>query len=121
MTTQVFQVDNKSKDFQNSCVYCGQAHSSSKCRRVTDIKQRKDILRKNGRCYICIRRGHVARQCKFNYLCVKCSKKHHICDSEAHKDNKYFIFQGDNTRRSRFSLTRMFDLTNLVLFWFITD
>ena len=26
MTTQVFQVDNKSKDFQNSCVYCGQAH-----------------------------------------------------------------------------------------------
>ena len=90
MTTQVFQVDNKSKDFQNSCVYCGQAHSSSKCRRVTDIKQRKDLLRKNGRCYICLWRGHVARQCKLNCLCVKCSKKHHIsiCDSEAHKETE---------------------------------
>ena len=38
----------------NFCVFCKQGHPSYKCRKVTDISQRKSILRKNGRCVLCL-------------------------------------------------------------------
>ena len=35
----------------NSCVFCKQHHPFYKCRKVTDIAQRKSALHKNGRCF----------------------------------------------------------------------
>ena len=61
-----------------SCVYCRRDHVSSRCSIITDIKARKAILRNKGRCFVCMRSGHIARECKSNYRCVKCNSRHHV-------------------------------------------
>ena len=40
------------------CAFCEQNHVSSSCTVVTDISARKEALRKAGRCYVCLRKGH---------------------------------------------------------------
>ena len=46
-----------------TCCYCQQGHSSNNCKSVTDIEERRKILRRTGRCYVCLRRGHVSHSC----------------------------------------------------------
>ena len=62
----------------NFCVLCKQRHPSYKCRNATDISQRKPILRKNGRCFLCLEKGHLMKNCSVNYQCNKCKGKHNI-------------------------------------------
>ena len=66
------------KDDYNACVYCGKGHLSWKCNNVTDVESRKHMLRKQGRCFLCLRTKHVARFCSSKYRCVKCNGKHNI-------------------------------------------
>ena len=63
------------------CCYCQQAHSSNNCKAVTRVEERKQILMKNGRCFTCLRKGHVSRACRSSNKCYKCSGRHHssIC------------------------------------------
>ena len=43
-----------------NCLFCKGAHRASDCRVVTNVDQRKDILKKQGRCFICLcRGGHI--------------------------------------------------------------
>ena len=66
------------------CCYCQQSHPSSTCSSVTTLTDRKQSLKANGRCFNCLRRGHVTRTCKSSSRCQKCKKKHHtsICDDD---------------------------------------
>ena len=42
--------------------YCYEEnHNSEDCRKVVSPKERKDILKRYGMCYICLKRGHRAR------------------------------------------------------------
>ena len=59
-------------------LFCKQIHPSYKCRKITDISQRKSILRKNGRCFLCLEKGHLVKNCSINYQCNKCKDKHNI-------------------------------------------
>ena len=43
-----------------SCVYCGKNHASWKCFMVTDVGSRKTILRKKGRCFLCLQSNHIS-------------------------------------------------------------
>ena len=65
-----------------TCVYCGQHHSSVQCIIVTNAQKRKEILKKSGRCFICIRKNHLSRNCRSQSRCSKCHGRHHssICD-----------------------------------------
>ena len=75
-TTSCFH-NKDSKTF--SCVFCKlNNHSHNKCDKVTDKAIRKNILKKEGRCFLCLQKGHVIKDCKMNYSCNKCSKRHHI-------------------------------------------
>ena len=65
------------------CVYCHQSHSPSKCTKITDFKTRRNILRRNARCFLCLKVGHMSKSCPSTYKCRKCNKNgHHIslCD-----------------------------------------
>ncbi|CAB3986360.1 uncharacterized protein LOC110232693, partial, partial [Paramuricea clavata] len=53
-------------------------HTSASCFVVTDIEARKQILRKQGRCFLCLKRNHIARDCESRYMCKYCSGKHHV-------------------------------------------
>ena len=57
----------------STCIYCRRNHPSSKCDVVTDVTARKSILRRKGRCTLCLRTGHIIRKCDLKYKCVKCN------------------------------------------------
>ena len=61
-----------------SCVFCAKGHPSFKCRKVTNVKSRVDILRRNRKCFVCLGAGHQKRDCKARYICKNCNGRHHI-------------------------------------------
>ncbi len=61
-----------------SCVYCGQGHMSNSCAAVVDVATRKEILRRAGRCYTCLRKHHLSKDCRSNLTCKKCRGRHHV-------------------------------------------
>ena len=63
---------------QLTCTFCKQGHASSNCNIITDIGARKNVLRHEGRCFICLKCYHVARNCSSNIKCHECGQRHHI-------------------------------------------
>ena len=46
-----------------SCCYCQQSHSPVDCTAVININSRKQILKSNSRCFNCLHKGHIGRNC----------------------------------------------------------
>ena len=61
-----------------SCVYCGQHHMSTSCTTVTRTAARKDILRRTGRCYVCLRKNHLSKDYRSSHNCRMCRGRHHV-------------------------------------------
>ena len=49
---------------QQPCCYCSQLHSPSDCDSFASIDARKQSLRRSGRCFSCLKRGHLSRDCR---------------------------------------------------------
>ena len=71
-----------------TCIYCGESHPSWKCGVVTDVTSRKNIIRRKGRCYICLQSGHISRKCESKYKCVKCKGRHNVSICEPPRENR---------------------------------
>ena len=70
---------------------CRQSHSSSSCTTIIDVSQRKAILKRSGRCYVCLKRHHLSRDCRSAVKYVRCNGRHHtsICkDSNSIQSSK---------------------------------
>ncbi|XP_068758056.1 uncharacterized protein [Montipora capricornis] len=61
-----------------TCTYCKQNHPSNSCKMVTNPAARKNILMKQGRCFVCLRKDHLSKNCPSKHECFKCKGKHHI-------------------------------------------
>ena len=63
------------------CAYCNESHFSASCEKVVDMNTRKQILKRDHRCFICLGRGHRADQCDPSKSCRRCNGRHHqsIC------------------------------------------
>ena len=74
---------SSSRDSNPECSYCQQSHSPTSCSSVIDVASRKQILKTSGRCFNCLRKNHISRDCKSSSRCQKCRRKHHtsICDA----------------------------------------
>ena len=48
-----------------SCNFCGDTHASQDCFNVTSIQARKEILRKAGRCFMCLRKKSSGKRVQF--------------------------------------------------------
>ena len=48
-------------------------------RRLQDIKERKKLLLKFGRCFNCIEKGHRSRDCNVTIECKLCKGQHSSC------------------------------------------
>ncbi|CAB4015032.1 Hypothetical predicted protein, partial [Paramuricea clavata] len=73
------------REGKTRCVYCLQEHLSQDCKKIQNAGERKQILRKYGRCFICLKRGYISSNCLNTSKCRACSKRHHssICESHA--------------------------------------
>ena len=82
-TTSSLNVVNE----RSTCVYCYEGHPSEQCRKVINVPKRKELLRKFGRCYICLKRNHIASQCRSKISCTVCQERHHvsICNKGKHE------------------------------------
>ncbi len=63
------------------CAYCDKNHFLALCTTITDVTARKEILRKTGRCFVCLRKNHLSHECRSRFSCKKCRGRHHssIC------------------------------------------
>ena len=70
-----------SSDTRPMCSFCEHPHPSSLCKIVTNPEARKQILRRTGRCFVCLRKNHISRQCRSSLKCLDCNGRHHssIC------------------------------------------
>ncbi|XP_066927907.1 uncharacterized protein [Clytia hemisphaerica] len=62
---------------KSSCTFCDGKHKSHNCRTVSNIEARKQIIRRKGLCFVCLEKGHLSKNCRRNFTCFKCGKKHH--------------------------------------------
>ena len=86
-TAGTFLVESPPTPFTPTCVYCNGQHFSASCEKVKGISERKAILGRNKRCFMCLRRGHQQGQCDKN--CKRCDRRHHqsICPQLAANAN----------------------------------
>ena len=95
----------------DSCAYCGSAHSSNSCNTVTDVDSRKQVLRKAGKCFNCLKRHHTCRECRSSMRCSNCRGKHH--PSICHKSSDHSTTQKEiPSMTSSYTSTSMYTDVN---------
>ncbi|GFY46040.1 uncharacterized protein TNIN_17911, partial [Trichonephila inaurata madagascariensis] len=60
---------------ENNCIFCKSTHNSEQCLSVS-IDDKKDILRKQARCFLCLQKNHRIKDCKKKEFCDICNHKH---------------------------------------------
>ncbi|XP_057292161.1 uncharacterized protein LOC130614736 [Hydractinia symbiolongicarpus] len=75
---------------RKKCVFCHDSHSPSRCSKVTNVQTRSQIMKKEGRCFLCLQHGHISKNCCSNYICNRCGRRHHIslCMKEKRAERK---------------------------------
>ena len=53
-------------------------HLSANCKTVTNVIARMDILKRSGRCFVCLKKNHISKKCQSNKKCFKCEKWHDV-------------------------------------------
>ena len=60
-----------------ACVFCNKDHFSDECKTMADVGSRRIAASKGGRCFKCLRKGHMARDCQRTKACLHCGKEGH--------------------------------------------
>ena len=69
-----------------SCAFYKGNHYSDKCETITDISSRKQSLRRSGKCFVCLKTGHMSRHCSMIKTCFHCKEKEHnsaLCEKKS--------------------------------------
>ena len=79
VTTGSALVGNRAQ--RGECPFCLGHHKAESCQKITDIQERKNLLKKYMRCFSCLQRGHRIKDCQRKNSCSKCQESHHtsIC------------------------------------------
>ena len=64
------------------CVFCKKNHKSITCSTITEPKARRTILRRSGRCFVCLKAGHITPGCQSKAKCFNCGARHHVAICE---------------------------------------
>ena len=73
------------------CIFCKKGdHTFNRCPVITNIRSRKDLVFRERRCFVCLGKGHSAKNCKLRYTCRKCNGRHNIalCDNDQRSSNQ---------------------------------
>ncbi|XP_077531269.1 uncharacterized protein LOC144143378 [Haemaphysalis longicornis] len=71
------------------CFFCHSGeHSSEACEaEELSLSCKKEMLAKAGRCFRCLKKGHLARDCRSQLKCGKCTRRHARCVCPADSPN----------------------------------
>ena len=97
----VIEAKQRTNDDGLKCVFCKKPHAPSCCFIVTDVKGRLDIIRKEKRCFVCLKTNHLAKDCYKDYECFKCKGRHHVSLCE----NRNNSFEKDGCKRYKETLS----------------
>ena len=86
----VASMNSSTRNNQFQCVYCSEGHYSASCPRVVDRTSRLDILKRDRRCFVCLKVGHTGSRCERK--CRRCNGKHHqsLCIQTTTKSKESF-------------------------------
>jgi len=78
------------------CCYCNHSHTPEACDQVRNSEERKQTLMNSGRCFVCLRKGHLGRQCRSKLRCATCGRRHHlsICAKTSPREKDLSCFDG---------------------------
>ena len=69
------------------CPFCLEKHKAEDCQKIKDVGIRKSLIRKYFRCFVCLKNGHRAIECKnCKNACSKCNGNHHVALCEGVKE-----------------------------------
>ena len=90
-----------------TCSFCRNKHLSAKCPLVTEPAARKEILKKQGQCFVCLTKGHMSRECRSNVRCFNCNNRHHnsICETRSGNPG-YPQLRNRNSTQANLSVNR---------------
>ena len=81
-SSALFSADKTDKRRPANCIFCRGNHSFLECKIVTNLDDRKNALKKQGRCFRCTLKGHLSRQCDKLIKCHHCSGNHQLAVCE---------------------------------------
>ena len=86
--------------------------------KLSFVEDRRSVLQEHGRCFVCLKRGHMSHQYRSNSRCQDCRGQHHlsICakktESERQPSPTSQSSAGDTTSRSSRTLAHPTTTTN---------
>ena len=77
---------NHKRLFRQLCSLCSGDHWNDNCPTYATVEERKQILKKLGSCYVCLKRGHRAFECLTKKTCYFCKKENYHHRSLCHQN-----------------------------------
>ena len=68
----------RQSDRKKNCPFCLEEHYAVDCSRYESPEERKHILSKYARCFVCLNKGHISFDCRSKSKCKFCGGKHHF-------------------------------------------
>jgi len=64
-----------------TCIFCGQKEHSKFFCNTLSVEDKKKLLMKEGRCFLCLKKSHKIKSCRSQITCTFCKQKHNpeIC------------------------------------------
>ena len=88
------------KGIQVKCVYCKGGHISASCERVIVPRARFEILKRDGRCFVCLSLDHKSTSCEKN--CRRCNGNHQsICQRKTHLTSEHDLSANKNSQETQ--------------------
>ena len=89
------------KEIQVKCAYCKGGHVSPSCESVTDPRARFEILKRDGRCFVCLSLDHQSTSCEKN--CRRCNGNHHqsICRRQTYHKSQLDSSANTNSQETQ--------------------
>ena len=86
------------------CGCCNGGHSHNDCTIVESVEERRQLLRKYSRCFVCACKGHISRTCKSKLTCSISKAKHRVS----------ICYKHDSTNGGQFSRAHNCDCDGLL-------
>ena len=95
----------------NNCDFCLWGHNHEECKKVKNVHERKQSLVTFGRCFNCIRKGHLSRDCKTNVICkllfFKGKDRSCLCSADSLREGESQKIWVITVLESQLGITRM--------------